>query len=48
MTEAELGKKWENAVWDTDVYLDDLDGKEPLTNEDLQFKYGRKGRVVKQ
>ena len=34
MTETELEKKWENTVWDTDVYLDDLDGKEPMTNEE--------------
>lgn len=33
-TEAEIEKKWENTVWDTDVYLDDLDGKEPMTNEE--------------
>lgn len=26
--------RWENTVWDTDVYLDDIDGKEPMTNED--------------
>lgn len=25
MTETELEKKWENTVWDTDVYLDDID-----------------------
>ena len=25
MTETELEKKWENTVWDTDVYLDELD-----------------------
>ncbi len=30
----ELDKKWENTVWDTDVYLDDIDGKEPKTNEE--------------
>lgn len=26
--------RWENTVWDTDVYLDELDGKEPMTNEE--------------
>lgn len=25
MTEEEIEKKWENTVWDTDIYLDDID-----------------------
>ena len=33
-TEAEIEKKWENTVWDTDVYLDALDWKEPLTEQE--------------
>lgn len=32
--DVKLEKKWENTVWDTDAYLDDLDGKEPQTNEE--------------
>ncbi|MBR2555689.1 MAG: hypothetical protein IKE94_12580 [Aeriscardovia sp.] len=32
--EAEIDKKWENTAWDTDVYLDDIDGKEPMTNDE--------------
>lgn len=34
MTETELEKKWENTVWDTDIYLNDIDGEDSLTNED--------------
>lgn len=34
MTEAEIDKKLENTAWDTDVYLDDIDEKEPMTNEE--------------
>ena len=45
MTEAELDKKWENTVWDTDVYLDDIDGKEPMTNEEWLKSLDTEGLV---
>ena len=41
--------KWENTVWDTDVYLDDLDGKEPMTNEEWfkSLTTEKKAKIIK-